>query len=127
MNVFGIYQAQDHDLAGPYEAFAVDDNTITGRKVIKAFNFKSIGQTTYGYAYPVELLNRKAEDSVDGQYKTAIEPMGDGRWTLTIYERGKLEAITESMHDTMNEAITEGRKLLRDLCYGWKIGKEQQA
>lgn len=114
--VLAIYQAIDpeHPLlsATLREAFAIHDgDTIMGYSIIRASERKQTGSTSYGPSANAELIRRKADDSVSGYYKSAIEPDGD-KWTLNIYERPRVEAIHTSTYAQADDALIAGREML---------------
>ena len=113
--VIATYQAQDPGDAGPREAFAVVNDTIMGATIVRASNLRKTGETSFGLNYPESLLMSKAEESVSGFYRTAIEPHGD-LWLLTIYEGPTLEPVETTYHQTANDAFLAGRKALAERC-----------
>jgi len=119
--VLGIYQAIDpqHPLRAAVlmEAFAINEtDTIRGRMIVHATNCKSTGTSTF-FSQHIndEGLRLKAEDAVQAYFKSAIEPYDGERWTLTIYESGKLEAIHSEIRPSMDDAILTGRRMLNQL------------
>lgn len=118
--VLGIYQAidPDHPLRAAVltEAFALyEDDKITKHSIQRATNYKTTGISTFSPTMNVASLLLKAEEAVSGHFTSAIEPYDSERWTITVYERGKLEPIHVAFHPSFNDAVLAGRKMLNKL------------
>ena len=110
-----LYQGQYPTDDGPREAFAIhDDATIMGWQIVHAVNFRRTGSISFGMSYHDHLLRAKAEESIQGYFRTAIEPCV-GSWNLVAYEASCLEPIHTSKHETADDALLAGRKLLAQL------------